>query len=259
MKYKKLGPFIIQAHDHGLLVHTSRGLRKHLSKPHQISLWIAIMFMLGSLLFAIPSAFLLESILTINFINMLFFVGSIAFTLAAYLQYLEVINSDITVQAQINSDTKFWVWVQFRLYNLGFLSSFAQLIGALFFNINTFELFLDFSYFDRNNVLVWTPNMLGSLLFFLASLLAWLEVYHDRLKAFKSVTWWIIWINILGSVFFQISALYSYYFLSGDNAFFDLIAEWTTFLGAICFFTAAFLLRFETVNKLINTKVENTI
>jgi len=245
MKYKKLGSFVTQVYDNGILLHTSRSLRKQLSKPSRISWWIAFLFMVGSSLFASASFLLLASLSTSDFINSTFFIGSLFFTAAAYLQYLEVINRDITVQAHINSSTQFWVWVKFRVYNLGFLASFTQFIGTLFFNVNTFEALLNFNVLDESNLFVWTPNLLGSLLFLLSSFFAYLEIYHDKLKAFRSVTWWIIWINIFGSLFFGISALYSYNYAGGDNVFFDAISEWTTLLGAICFFIAAYLLRFE--------------
>ncbi|NOQ31259.1 MAG: hypothetical protein GQ570_09065 [Helicobacteraceae bacterium] len=248
MHYKKLGPFITQAIKHDLLLHTSRSLRKSLHKPKSISWWISVLFMIGSSLFALPTLILTYPHLEVmsDIINTIYFIGSLFFTSAAYLQYLESINSDITNSTHVNMHKDRWLWFRYRPHNLGYLSSLTQLIGTLFFNMNTLEPLLYSLSITQSNMLIWTPNMLGSILFLTSSFFAWLEVFHDgHVKAFKTNTWWIIWINILGSIFFQLSALYSFNFASGDNSFFDSIAEWTTFWGALCFFSAALLLRFE--------------
>lgn len=252
MQYKKLGPFITQVFINKILIHTSRSLRKSLHQPKTISYWISILFMVGATLFVIPSILLIYPFLDLssNNINTIYFIGSILFTSAAYLQYLESINSDITNKLHINQQKTNWLWFKVSFNNLGYLSSLSQFIGTIFFNFNTFDSLLNPIYIDERNILIWTPNILGSILFLVSSFLAWLEIYHDtNIKSFKTNTWWTIWINILGSILFLISALYSFNFQSGDNINFDIIAIWTTLLGAICFFLSAFLMHFEKITK----------
>jgi uncharacterized membrane protein len=88
--------------------------------------------------------------------------------------------------------------------------------------------------------------MIGSFLFLTASFFAWLEVYQDKnVKAFISVTWWIIWINILGSVFFQLSALKSYINLESGEAVNGILSSNYTLYGAACFLIGAYLLIVE--------------
>lgn len=249
MKYKKLGLFVTQVFKDELLLFTSRGLRKSLHQPQTISLWIAILFMVGASLFAFASLLSIYPSFSFsnNSINLTYFIGSIFFTSAAYLQYLESINSDITNKRHVIADKTAYLWFRFRPHNLGYISSLTQFIGTLFFNLNTFDTILNPANINTNNLLVWGPNILGSILFLVSAFFAWLEIFHDEhIKRFRSYTWWIIWVTILGSVFFLISSFYTFHFASGDNAFFDKIAIWTTLLGAVCFFIAALLLRFET-------------
>ena len=70
--------------------------------PSSVSWWLALLFMAGSALFTLGAALaIFPTMLTpwwhlsmVN--NSVFFVGSIFFTIAAFVQYLEVVNSDIT-------------------------------------------------------------------------------------------------------------------------------------------------------------------
>lgn len=252
MQYKKIGSFVTQAIKDGTLLHTSRELRKSLlsSKKSLISSWISWLFMVGSFCFALAAFVSLSfthlfASLDLHSINSIFFLGSIFFTSAAYLQYLESINADITHLSHLYDKHTNWFWWRWRPQNLGYISSLSQFIGTLFFNISTlFAIFFTFS-IEVKNLLVWIPDLFGSVLFLTSSIFAYLEIAHDaKSKALNIVTWWIVRINIFGSIFFQISAFYSSFSLHIDK-FANFTATFTTLLGAICFFLAAFLLRYE--------------
>jgi len=237
IKTKKLGFLVTQVLKDELLLFTSRGLRKSLHKPKSISTWIAILFMIGSFLFAIASVFFLYPKWNISnqYINIIYFVGSIFFTSAAYLLYLEAINSDITNERHLFERVDKRVWFKICPNNLGYLSSITLFIGTLFFNVLTFSSLLNNLNGYENEIFIMTPNIIGCILFLISSFFAWLEIYHDEhIKPFKNYTWWIIWLNILGSIFFMVSALV------------DNIAVEMTLWGAICFFIASFLQPFET-------------
>ncbi len=90
---------------------------------------------------------------------------------------------------------------------------------------------------------MWRPDVIGSICFLVASYLAWAEVCHSvgRLR-FRELAWWIVLLNLLGSVFFGISAIGAY-----SNPHTDEVTNlrWDnggTFLGALCFLIAAVLL-----------------
>lgn len=249
--YTKIGPFITQAHENGILLKSSRAMRKEYKlltqNPKLTFTWlIATLFMIGASCFIIASAMSLDQTYSSFEINSIYFIGSLFFTSAAYGQYLEVINADITDKSHIQSKKRKWVWFAFRRRNLGYLSSITQLVGTIFFNFNTLFSFNTFINPLTSDVLVWLPNMLGSILFLTASFFAWLEIYKDKhIKKFRSTSWWIVWSNNFGSIFFQISAVASFVYLD-SKVLNETMAINYTLLGAVCFFIGAFLLIIET-------------
>ena len=210
---------------------------------------MAISFIIGSALFALGAALVIFPdfltpwwhIPTVN--NLVYFVGSIFFTVAGYLQWLQAINGDL---AQIQSGGKLkkprWHWIGWRPRNLGYLASFVQLIGTILFNFNTGDaLFSSLSSVEKN-VVIWTPNMVGSIFFLISSVLAYLEAAH-RLGYLdlKDITIWMALVNILGSIAFQISAVAS--FVEPNGAlWWPAGSSWGTFIGGLCFLAASYLL-----------------
>lgn len=204
--------------------------------------------MIGSFCFVIAPFFTIDNIIGIpeNIINYTYFIGSIFFTSAAYLQYLQAINADITNKNHIEGNPHPWIWFKLKTRNLGILSSFVQFIGTLLFNLDTYSGTLKIINPYTQNFIITTPDMLGSVLFLSSSILAWFEVYKDSaMKTFRSILWWIIWLNIIGSIFFQISAI-SALFLNLQTM--QLISVYCTMFGGIAFFTASYLLVPESKN-----------
>ena len=64
-----------------------------------------------------------------------FFVGSIFFTGAAWLQWLEALNGDVA--AASDETPRPWRWLGWCPRNLGYLACTVQLAGTLLFNFNT--------------------------------------------------------------------------------------------------------------------------
>ncbi|MDG2381238.1 MAG: hypothetical protein P8N76_06155 [Pirellulaceae bacterium] len=213
--------------------------------PDRLSWWIAILFIIGSFLFAIAAAPSLWPLFFQGFLgqnanpisNVTYFVGSLFFTSAASLQLFQSMNSDISRVGE-GRGTK-WVWWAWRPRNLGYLASLIQFVGTLLFNLNTGSGLVRQTHPDWA---IWVPNMTGSICFLVASLCAYLEIAHRvRYFALNDLTFWIAVINGLGSVAFQISAFASYVDLNGqllDAA----VSNWGTFLGALCFLAASYLL-----------------
>ena len=118
-----------------------------------------------------------------------------------------------------------------------------QLVGTVYFNVMTFLALYDKWSVSEENRLVWRPDVIGSICFLVASYLAWAEVCHSagRLR-FGELSWWIVVLNLLGSVFFGISAIGAY--VNPDTA--DVTnLRWDnggTFFGALCFLIAAVML-----------------
>lgn len=208
-----------------------------------LSWWVAIAFMLGASGFilgclAVQWPMLLPDQLTRpRGVTWIFIAGAVFFTLAALLQWIQ------SMQHGLESDAS--APLSFRLLrstDLGYWACLIQFAGTLFFNVNTVDaLFVGLSP-NEQDVFIWTPNLAGSICFLLASQLAVMEYAHGWFRwAPREVSWWIVYINLLGSVLFGVSVGGSFVMADGDLLAAN-IANLSTLAGAVCFFFAAYLL-----------------
>jgi hypothetical protein len=86
-------------------------------------------------------------------------------------------------------------------------------------------------------------HSIGSVCFLAASHLALIEVSH-RSWSFqpRQVSWWIVTINLLGSIAFMLAALFSFFLPSDGSAYSAWSANLFTLLGALCFLLASYLM-----------------
>ena len=171
-----------------------------------------------------------------------FFVGSIFFTSASYLQLVQAQSPGMTDVDEQRQHTRvravLWAW---RPGDKNWLAAATQFPGTLFFNISTFAETahnLTAAQADRH---VWRPDIFGSILFLVASAFA-ISALGVEFRRLRSLPWAIAWINMLGSVAFMASALASFV-LPKTDAMIDIpLANAATFLGAVCFLVAPALL-----------------
>ncbi len=214
--------------------------------PDLLSWRIAIHFMIGSLCFAVASFAAnwpqqLPSYVTQGeTIGWIFFIGSLFFTLAAWIQLVEAINGDI--QDALNKSST-WRWFSWKPHNAGYMASLIQLIGTILFNINTAAGLIPNLTGKELDLYNWTPDVLGSACFLVASQLAMMEVTH-KIWDFqpKILSWWITFINQLGCVAFAIAAAFTFFDLDTGNMWWAWGANTYTLIGAICFFIGSYLL-----------------
>lgn len=210
--------------------------------PARLGWWIAVLFMVGAALFAIggvratwPDDAGLKWIDS-RMINPIFFVGSIFFTSAAYLQFYEALNGDIS---NTGGTRRFFGW---RPRNLGYLAALVQFIGTLLFNLNTGDALLPGLDWKQQELLIWSPDLIGCICFLVASQLAIMEFAH-RWFAFRpeQLAWWIVVVNMLGSILFMVSGVASFVMPTGAILA-PTLANAGTAGGAVCFFLGAYLL-----------------
>lgn len=220
----------------------------HLWAPRRLAWWIAILFVIGSALFTIggvgatwPQA-VPASLRAAPVLNRVFVVGAVFFTSAAWLQWLEALNGDVAEALRDGAPHR-WRWFGWRPRNLGYLASAVQLVGTVMFNFNTLNATITGLPWEEEDLLVWTPNMLGCICFLVASYLAYAEVSHGAASvAPRSVSWWIVVLNLMGSVAFQASALYSF---AGPDPAKNSALLWASFYtaaGGLCFLLGSYLL-----------------
>ena len=116
----------------------------------------------------------------------------------------------------------------------------VQSAGTLFFNVTTFAAMhtaLTNPEYDR---LVWRPDAYGSICFLISGAIGYAaSERHGWLPARGERGWWQPGVNLLGCIFFGISAVAGYV-VPAHGSMLDLAAaNWNTSLGAACFLVCA--------------------
>jgi len=218
--------------------------------PQRLAWWIAVVFIIGSACFAAGSfasnwpGYWPAGFVDGSSVNAVFFVGSLFFTTAAGLQLLEAINGDVAdIVVSSRTHRRLWRWFAWKPHNAGYSASFIQFVGTLLFNVNTADAMLAQLSQPQAELLIWAPDVLGSICFLVASYLALVEVSH-RFWSLQpnQLSWWIVIINLLGSIAFMLAAAFSFILPSGGGVEWLWGANFFTLLGAVCFLVASYLM-----------------
>jgi hypothetical protein len=153
-----------------------------------------------------------------------FFVGSILFTLGGALQ----------------------AWLAWpdrhagRAGRAAWWSAVIQFAGTLFFNRTTFRAMQTAVSNPAYNKLVWRPDALGSICFLISGTISYLASPRQGWRPVRGGPgWWQPAVNLLGCVFFGISAIAGYVVPSTGSILDLAAANWNTSLGAACFLACA--------------------
>ena len=186
--------------------------------------WMALFFALGSACFLIGPFPGYAQLVGASADAVTFFVGSILFTAGGALQTLIAFPE----RHRRPSGRAAW-W-----------AATIQSAGTLFFNVTTYQALhtsLSNSSYDR---LVWRPDAFGSICFLISGAIAYrASPRHGWLPARGGPGWWEPSVNLLGCIFFGISAVAGYLVPSTGSLINLAWANWNTALGAACFLTCA--------------------
>src|SRR4051794_21013815 len=180
--------------------------------------WMALWFAVGSLCFLIGPFPGYAELVGPGADAVTFFAGSIFFTAGGAMQ----------------------VWLSLHGPRSALWVAGVQFAGTLFFNVTTFAAMhtaLTNPEYDR---LVWRPDALGSVCFLVSGAIAYAaSPRHGWRPARGARGWWEPAVNLLGCVFFGISAIAGFV-VPADGSMLDLAAaNWNTALGAACFLACA--------------------
>jgi hypothetical protein len=130
-----------------------------------------------------------------------------------------------------------------RPRDIGWVSSALQFVGTILFNFNTLDAMMPtLTWFDQDLV-IWVPNFAGSVLFLLSGYLAFIETcYSHWAWQPKSISWWVVFINLLGCVGFMASAMLSTYWPGSTRVGLATLATSFTLQGAVCFLVGSLLM-----------------
>src|SRR3954468_9640283 len=122
----------------------------------------------------------------------------------------------------------------------GWWAAIVQSAGTLFFNLTTFEAMhtaLTSSSYDK---LGWRPDWRGSICFLVSGAIAYrASARHGWRPARGGPGWWQPAVNLLGCVFFGISAVAGSVVPPTGSMLDQAAANWNTSLGAACFLACA--------------------
>ena len=214
----------------------------------RLSQWMCFLFMIGS--FAFTAGALLSFVPSLPAVvpGGIFFLGSLFFTSAAYLQFLETINTPpVPLLKESAGGTEHAMFIAWQPYRIDWWSTVTQFIGTLFFNISTFNAFIKHLSVLKSDIQVWSPDVFGSVLFLVSSWLAYGEASSALTGPRRnSLTWWVVFSNLLGSIAFGVAAITSFLRPSVGEMISATATNLCTALGGACFFLGAFLQLLET-------------
>jgi len=153
-----------------------------------------------------------------------FFVGSILFTAGGALQT--------------------WLaWPDRRVSGGGRAAWYAALVqsaGTLFFNVTTYQAMHVALTNPEYDKLVWRPDWRGSICFLVSGAIAYrASRRRGWLPERGGSGWWQPAVNLLGCIFFGISAIAGYLVPATGSMIDQAAANWNTSLGAACFLACA--------------------
>ncbi|MGW5521220.1 hypothetical protein [Gordonia sp. NPDC003950] len=186
-------------------------------------------FMIGSSLFALGSAPWIGLWMGAANANICFFIGAWFFTTAGLIQLL--LSGAVTVPVSYAPGT---------MVRAEWLAASTQFFGTLMFNVSTSAALTAHTLASQKH-LVWSPDAGGSVAFLISGVFA--IVAYTRVNTFwnpSDVGWWSSQINFIGCVAFGVSAVGAY--ITPGGATVDaVLANWGTFIGAVCFLVASLI------------------
>jgi hypothetical protein len=247
------GPFVTREvflrPDGTRLLWDSRWHRKHAGRvpggstwwaPFAMAWWMGVLFAIGSVCFALGSFPPYATAVGATPDNITFFVGSIFFTTASLLQYMEVASTPTRLVEPHRNGLGSLLRIRHR--RIDWWAAGIQLVGTVWFNRTTLSALLVGLGASSSHHPVWRPDALGSICFLVSSWLAWVEECHGPFSWRPSdISWWITSLNLVGSIAFGVSAVASYVTSSGQLLSLAL-TNLGTFVGAVCFLIGAVLL-----------------
>jgi hypothetical protein len=175
-----------------------------------------------------------------------FAVGSSCFLVGPFPGYADLVGPEAVALTFFAGSLFFTTGGALQLWlsrggpRAGVWAAAVQSAGTLFFNVTTYQALstaLSNPQYDR---LVWRPDALGSICFLVSGVIAYAaSSRRGWLPARGAPGWWQPAVNLLGCVFFGISAVAGYV-VPATGSMLDLAAaNWNTALGAACFLACA--------------------
>ena len=201
--------------------------------------WIASLFSVGSLCFAVGPVPAVVRWLGPRGDSMVYVVGAVFFTCAAALSFLDVVDGGHGRGVDGRRPDRTW-W---QPRSSDWWADGVQLVGTLAFNVTTTAALVENWTVRQQNVRVWGPDVVGSVCFLVSSGIAMsaAAAVGRRFRA-DDTAWWVAVFNLAGSVAFGLSALGAFVLPSTGSLAAPRLDALGTSVGGVCFLVASVLL-----------------
>ncbi|MGA4538796.1 hypothetical protein ACPA54_02220 [Uniformispora flossi] len=221
---------------------------KALARLRRLNAIAATAFVVGGALFAAGAAVAQFGSGDATTCASIYFAGGLFFNTGGYVSLLQVVNAPRHLPGgEGRLVTRPWRWWSYEPTRVDWLSTFVLFTGTLVFAVNLLDSFLQGLNVQQVNRLIWTPDVIGCLLFLISGHLAFVEICHRSRPCLRqrSLGWRIVAVNQFGSVLFMVSALAAYTRPATGSLVNADIANWGTLVGALCFSVGGVLQLFE--------------
>jgi hypothetical protein len=165
-----------------------------------------------------------------------FAAGGVFFTTGGYSSVLLVANARSSK----------WRWWSTEPGRLEWGSAVALFVGTLYFGASLLAALVGDLTTAQEHRLVWSPEVLGCVLFLVSGHLALVQLRRERRQGRRAdLSWWIAVVNQVGSALFMAAAIAAFIRPSSGDELAVGIANWSTFAGAACFAAAGVMQEFQ--------------
>jgi hypothetical protein len=206
----------------------------------------ATAFVVGGSLFSLGAVFAQAGVGGPRLAAAVFMLGGVFFTAGGYASVLQVANAPREVVADGVVRAGEWRWWSTEPGRLDWASAVALFVGTLYFGASLAVALVGDLTIAQLHRLVWSPEIIGCVLFLVSGHLALTEMHRDRPRGRRAdLGWWIVVVNQVGSALFMAAGIAAFVRPETGDALAVGIANWATFFGAACFAVAGVMQEFE--------------
>ncbi len=193
----------------------------------------AVAFTLGGSLFALGAVLAQLGEVALVAVNTTYLVGGVFFSLGGYASVLLAVNGSARDDDPTDGAIRWWGYEPQRR---DWLSAAVLFVGTLLFAVSLVAAFAEGLTPRQSDGWIWFPDILGCLCFLVSGHLAMLEVGGGHVGVHvRAIGWWVVAVNQLGSVLFFLAGLAAFVRPATSAALDAGLVNWGTFAGAVCF------------------------
>jgi hypothetical protein len=206
----------------------------------------ATAFVFGGSLFALGAVLAQGDVGGPRLAAAVYLVGGLFFTTGGYASVLQVVDAPRAADADGVVRAAAWRWWATEPGRLDWWSAVALFVGTLYFGASLLAALIGDLSAAQADRLVWSPEVVGCVLFLLSGHLALTEMHRDRPRGRRvDLGWWIVVVNQLGSALFMLAAVAAFVRPETGDELAVGLANWGTFAGAVCFAVAGAMQELE--------------